>query len=186
MSTPITIVIPLHEIFILFINMENIDSFIGVTANLSQRASYYGRQILLEWTDHGRWDDMATVASSHKRTCIRQVLPALVGFILLVILTRKVVTARYHLAGFDGPWWAAYTRIWICNTLASGDSAHIFVEVNKKYGDFARIGPNHLVTSDPEVTRQILAVNSKWSRGPWFDSLRIDPRMTNIGKCCSG
>lgn len=47
-------------------------------------------------------------------------------------------------------------------------------------GPLARIGPNHLLTNDPTVTRKILDAKSGYTRGPWFDSLRIDPRTTNI------
>ncbi|KAL3296465.1 Pisatin demethylase [Colletotrichum asianum] len=56
----------------------------------------------------------------------------------------------------------------------------VFVDANQKYGSISRIGPNHLVTDDPELTRTILAVGSKWRRGPWFDAIRIDPRVPNI------
>ena len=47
-------------------------------------------------------------------------------------------------------------------------------------GSLARIGPNHLMTSDPDLIRRILAARSGYSRGPWFDSLRIDPQVSNI------
>lgn len=47
-------------------------------------------------------------------------------------------------------------------------------------GPLARIGPKHLLTSDPAVARRILAARSGYSRGPWFDSLRIDPRTSHI------
>ena len=50
----------------------------------------------------------------------------------------------------------------------------------KRIGKLARIGPNHLITSDPTTTRDILAARSKYTRGPWFDSIRIDPNTSNI------
>lgn len=98
-----------------------------------------------------------------------------------------------------GPAWAAYTRIWLIKTLASGKSAQKFIDVNKEYGkqlsrqvleylnslcvspgSLARIGPNHLMSSDPELTRKILGASSKYTRAPWFDALRIDPHVPNI------
>jgi hypothetical protein len=54
------------------------------------------------------------------------------------------------------------------------------VDVNKKYGSVARIGPNNLITDDPEFTRRILAARSHYTRGPWFDSIKIDPHVPNI------
>ncbi|KAB2573396.1 Pisatin demethylase [Lasiodiplodia theobromae] len=89
-------------------------------------------------------------------------------------------TRFFHLNVFQGPSWAAYTRLWLCKTLASGSSAQIFVDVNKKYGPVARIGPNNLVTDDPEFVRRILAARSHYTRGPWFDSIKIDPHVSNI------
>ncbi|KAI9701772.1 MAG: hypothetical protein M1836_001115 [Candelina mexicana] len=99
----------------------------------------------------------------------------------LVIGIIHAVTVRFaHLSQYRGPWWAAYTRIWLCKTLASGNSANIFVGINKKYGPLARIGPNHLLTNDPEFTRRVLAARSHYTRGPWFDSIKIDPHVSNI------
>ncbi|KAL2450600.1 Cytochrome P450 monooxygenase ABA1 [Exophiala dermatitidis] len=99
----------------------------------------------------------------------------LVGNVLLVLRNRFC-----HLASIPGPWWAAYTRLWLCKTIASGDSARLFTEVNKKFGPIARIGPNHLITDDPDVTKRILAARSHYTRGPWFDAIKIDPHVPNI------
>lgn len=41
---------------------------------------------------------------------------------------------RATLSSVPGPKWAAWTRFWIVKTLASGQSAEIFVGVNKRYG----------------------------------------------------
>ncbi|KAI9659587.1 MAG: hypothetical protein M1831_003668 [Alyxoria varia] len=50
----------------------------------------------------------------------------------------------------------------------------------KKLGPLARIGPNHVITNDPEVTRKILAVRSRYRRARWFDAMSIDPHIRNI------
>lgn len=47
-------------------------------------------------------------------------------------------------------------------------------------GSVARIGPNHVIIDDPEIIRRILAARSGYVRGPWFDSLRLDPHISNI------
>lgn len=47
-------------------------------------------------------------------------------------------------------------------------------------GPVVRISPKSILISDPDTTRKILAVGSKFTRGPWFDSLRLDPYMTNV------
>ena len=104
-------------------------------------------------------------------------------FIVIFILASVLhsVAIRYlHLSQFQGPFWASFTRLWLCKALASGNSSERFVEVNQKYGSLARIGPNHLITDDPEFTRKILAARSRYTRGPWFDSIKIDPHVPNI------
>jgi len=47
-------------------------------------------------------------------------------------------------------------------------------------GPVARIGPNSVVIDDPKIARRILSARSGYARGPWFDSLRIDPLIPNI------
>ncbi|RYP77944.1 hypothetical protein DL771_000803 [Monosporascus sp. 5C6A] len=79
-----------------------------------------------------------------------------------------------------GPRLARWSRLWIARALASGRSHEIWTEVNTKYGPVARIGPNHVIVDDPEITRRILAARSGYVRGPWFDSVRIDPHIPNI------
>lgn len=87
---------------------------------------------------------------------------------------------RQTLSNVPGPRLARWSRLWIAKTLATGRSHEIWVEVNAKYGSIARIGPNHIITDDPEITRRILAARSGYVRGPWFDSVRIDPHIPNI------
>jgi hypothetical protein len=109
-----------------------------------------------------------------------EALVAILCILLAVYTIDTVRTGLFHLQHFQGPWWSRYTRLWICKTLASGNSAQIFVDINKKYGSVARIGPNNLITDDPEFTRRILAARSHYTRGPWFDSIKINPHISNI------
>ncbi|EON98757.1 putative pisatin demethylase protein [Phaeoacremonium minimum UCRPA7] len=53
-------------------------------------------------------------------------------------------------------------------------------EVTDKYGSLARIGPNELVTDDPEVLRKMMGVRSAYTRGPWYDAMRFDPTKDNL------
>ena len=47
-------------------------------------------------------------------------------------------------------------------------------------GSLARIGPNDLVTDDPDILQRIMAVRSLYSRGPWYDAMRFDPARDNL------
>lgn len=103
-----------------------------------------------------------------------------IALCLSALTIHAVIVRLTHLRHYPGPWWAAYTRLWLSKTIASGNSAKIFVNINKKYGSLARIGPNNLLTDDPELTRRVLAARSHYTRGPWFDSIKIDPHVPNI------
>ncbi|KAF2188485.1 putative benzoate 4-monooxygenase cytochrome P450 [Zopfia rhizophila CBS 207.26] len=92
----------------------------------------------------------------------------------------SVYTAHTHLHGFPGPRLAAYTRLWMVEALRSEKCSTWYLETNERYGPLARIGPNNLLTSDPEVFRQVLGARSKYERGTWFDCLRLDPHRANL------
>ncbi|KAI4174653.1 MAG: hypothetical protein LQ346_008214 [Caloplaca aetnensis] len=47
-------------------------------------------------------------------------------------------------------------------------------------GSVARIGPKHLLTSDPALTQRILSTGSRYKRATWFNALSIDPHVKNI------
>lgn len=129
--------------------------------------------------EHGRNVSMK-LATNSADVAPGKILPGLFVSVVLFILVYLAITSALRLRGFAGPKWAVHTRLWICWMLSSTNSAQLLVDINKEYGSIARIGPNNLVTDDPDLTRQILAVGSKWRRGPWFDSIRIDPRVPNI------
>ena len=129
-------------------------------------------------------------------------LPLYIPLIVLSVTCKLLFFAGfgYHyrqtLATVPGPRWASYSRFWLLKAITSRDPVGSLIKVNKKYGkviwrelhsmvltfsgSLARIGPKHLLTSDPELIRRILAPRSGYDRGPWFDSLKIDPHKPNV------
>jgi hypothetical protein len=47
-------------------------------------------------------------------------------------------------------------------------------------GPLARIGPNLLVTNDADLLRLMSSARSTYSRAPWYDGMRLDPRVNNV------
>lgn len=47
-------------------------------------------------------------------------------------------------------------------------------------GHVARVGPNTLVTDDPEVVKRMWAVRSRYKKGDFYDAVRFDPTRDNI------
>jgi hypothetical protein len=49
-----------------------------------------------------------------------------------------------------------------------------------KLGPLVRIGPNHLITDDPEVLRKMSAVRSPYRRSVWYNGLRLEHDYLNV------
>lgn len=63
---------------------------------------------------------------------------AVIATVLLLGLILNIVACRFlHLANIPGPPLAAYSRLWLMKTIASGRSPEIFTTVNQKYGKFS-------------------------------------------------
>jgi hypothetical protein len=48
-------------------------------------------------------------------------------------------------------------------------------------GSLARVGPNHLLTSDPDVMKRMLNVRSPYRRSEWYVGARFNPKYDNVG-----
>jgi hypothetical protein len=46
-------------------------------------------------------------------------------------------------------------------------------------GSIARIGPNLLVTDDAAFLRRISAARSPYTRGEWYNGVKLDPDINN-------
>ncbi|KAF7534087.1 hypothetical protein G7054_g6524 [Neopestalotiopsis clavispora] len=105
----------------------------------------------------------------------------ILGVIVNIVFWIRIIRVQMpSLSRVPGPRLARWSRLWIAKTLSSGRSHEIWVDVNRKYGRIARIGPNHVITDDPDIVRRMLAARSGYVRGPWFESVRIDPHIPNI------
>lgn len=60
----------------------------------------------------------------------------------------------------------------------STHASHHCVLINS--GSLARIGPNTLVTSDPEQMRKMLGVRTQYKRSDWYVAMRLDPSRDNV------
>lgn len=65
--------------------------------------------------------------------------------------------------------WPCHAVDWLVDQLA-----------NEGIGSLARIGPNDLITSDPEVLRKMNAVRSPYRRSNWYVGMRLDPNRENV------
>ena len=109
-----------------------------------------------------------------------QYILAAAGFAFALLTIANAIRSYRRLSHIKGPPLAAVS-LRVCLIGLLGDRNHLnFLEANQKYGSLARIGPNLLTTSDPELVRRMNAPRSPYCRGRWFEAMRFKPGMDNV------
>ncbi|KAF2179608.1 cytochrome P450 [Zopfia rhizophila CBS 207.26] len=107
----------------------------------------------------------------------------LVVSLKLLLLAKLLYRWNFPLSQIPGPKAAIWTRFWWIKLISRSKTDKEMVRLYKEYGrcsPVVRIAPQSILVSDPDTTRIVLAVGSEFKRGPWFDSLRLDPATTNV------
>ena len=75
---------------------------------------------------------------------------------------------------------AHFSYIWLGRTTYGGKQYWAHRELHRQYGPLVRIGPNEIMTDDPEIIRSMSAVRSTFTRGEWYLTGRFNPYYDNI------
>ncbi|OCK76659.1 cytochrome P450 [Lepidopterella palustris CBS 459.81] len=114
------------------------------------------------------------------RSAINPILPYL-PHILASLLLLSYVKAWYGLRQFRGPWPAGFSYLWMATVVGGGRMNIKFNEVSKQYGSrLARIGPEDLITDDPDIIRHMSSARSTYYRSEWYAAARLDPYVDNV------
>ncbi|KAH8816215.1 pisatin demethylase [Xylogone sp. PMI_703] len=102
--------------------------------------------------------------------------------VLFLIASFALQTLRQYarLRHIKGPPGVGFSKLWMIRHVAGGTMHKDLGEVCEKYGSLARIGPNDLVTSDPELLRRMLGVRTRYQRSKWYVGMRFDPSRDNV------
>ncbi|KAH6845850.1 cytochrome P450 [Chaetomium sp. MPI-CAGE-AT-0009] len=85
-----------------------------------------------------------------------------------------------RLSHIPGPFTAGFSKIWIFREAIRLRLPAAYEEMGKRYGSLVRVGPNELVTDDPDILRRMMAARSPYTRGPWYEAFRVDPSRDNV------
>ncbi|KUI59410.1 Pisatin demethylase [Cytospora mali] len=85
------------------------------------------------------------------------------------------ILAWRRLRHIPGPFLASFSHLWMGTTSYSGKLEKIFLEFEGKYGKLARVGPNDLITSDPEIIRRMGASKSTYNKDSSYEGNRFNP-----------
>ena len=99
---------------------------------------------------------------------------------LLLTYLIRVALQWYRLSHIPGPFWASISTYWIISKSLKGQLPRATKELTDKYGPLVRVSPTDLVTSDPDIVRRTTAVRSEYTRGPWYDAMKLEPGRDNL------
>ncbi|KAI6296804.1 Cytochrome P450 monooxygenase aba1 [Pyricularia oryzae] len=107
---------------------------------------------------------------------------ALLGTSLLVWYVGTSLASWVRLRQFPAASWLAnFSYLWLAKTTYSGRQYWVHRELHRKHqSPLVRIGPNELMTDDPDVIRRISAARSGYVRDTWYITGRFNPYHDNM------
>jgi len=128
-------------------------------------------------------------------------VPVVLGLGLVWYIV-NTIRSYLRLRHFKGPTIAGFSNLWVFSSTLRGELNERTAEILKEHGEslafviflvkpssftnscdvgpLARIGPNLLVTNDADLLRLMSGARSTYSRAPWYDGMRLDPRVNNV------
>ncbi|TAQ85207.1 hypothetical protein B7494_g6468 [Chlorociboria aeruginascens] len=111
------------------------------------------------------------------------VLPATFSYLILLsllLLASHGYVVWRRLKHIPGPFSASTSKLWMLHHTLAGQLPFALKAVSDKYGKLVRVGPNQVVTSDPEVLHKIWAARSPYQRGDFYKAMKIDSSRDNL------
>lgn len=105
--------------------------------------------------------------------------PWVIFSLSLLGFTGKEIYSWYRLSHIRGPFWASFSHLWIIRNILTGRTAEKMLHFGD-YGSIVRIGPNYLLTSDPDVLRRMSSARSRYGRDNWYLGGKFDPHNDNV------
>ncbi|KAL6876781.1 cytochrome P450 [Trichoderma novae-zelandiae] len=101
-------------------------------------------------------------------------------FLLVFVFLARQIYLWQRLRHIPGPTSAGWTIWWQLSGAMSGRYHERLKDVADTYGPLVRMGPNQLLSVDPEVLRHMSAVRSAYTKGKFYASGKIVPGVDNV------
>ncbi|KFA48553.1 hypothetical protein S40293_00417, partial [Stachybotrys chartarum IBT 40293] len=102
------------------------------------------------------------------------------GAAILLCLGIRKIHLWYRLRHIPGPSSAAWSIWWQLSGALGGQYHERLKEAADEYGPLVRIGPNELLSTDPDVVRHMAAVRGTYTKGAFYTSGKITPGVDNV------
>lgn len=116
---------------------------------------------------------MATLLTSTQQNLGRTLIT--ISALLLGWYIVSSIFAWRRLRHIPGPFLASFSYIWIGRIAFRGGLNETYRDIGEKYGQLVRVGPDVLVTSDPELIRKMGSTKSTYSKAGWYEGNRFNP-----------
>jgi hypothetical protein len=103
-----------------------------------------------------------------------------VVFVFIAKYLVSTVRRYYRLAHIEGPWSTEWSGLFVISSVAKNTLHLDFGSACKKYGPLVRIGPNTLLTNDPDLVRRMNAVRSPYRKSDWYEMTDVSHERHHI------
>lgn len=105
--------------------------------------------------------------------------------VIIVLIFSYFLITRFltwrRLSAFPGPFPASISYLPMLKIRSSPQACLDYADLSNQYGSLTRIGPNDLLSSDPDHLRRMSAVRSTYERSSWYKATRLDPYHDMMG-----
>lgn len=99
---------------------------------------------------------------------------ATITFFAFIFISNALAYSR--LRQFPGPLLTSFSYLYFVRVWLSGRQSAGYKDLNTKYSSsLVRIGPNDLITDDPEVIKRMNGARSKKGRSSWYRTMKMNP-----------
>ncbi|KAK3689422.1 pisatin demethylase [Podospora appendiculata] len=105
------------------------------------------------------------------------------ALIITTLLVWWLVSAirQYHrLRHIPGPPLAPFSKLWLFRKASSGRTHLDYYDACNKYGPIVRVGPNDVLTNDPNLMKMIWAVRSDYTKSQWYRGVKLNGCTDNL------
>ncbi|KAL4810657.1 cytochrome P450 [Aspergillus unguis] len=102
------------------------------------------------------------------------------AWVILAIWLAETLRVYLRLRRFPGPPIASVSKLWMMQSTLHGRMHLDVAEACRKYGHLTRIGPNDLVTDDPDIIRRMSAVRSPYTRSGWYNATAFSHKLNHV------
>ncbi|KAH8930205.1 cytochrome P450 [Atractiella rhizophila] len=154
---------------------------ISLSLNYIYLSYPYYRAIIVLWPTLSHY---LSVLTGHAFPNLPQLASFWLSYALYLCLVFTAVflyrlSPLHPLAPFPGPKLAKLNMWWYLPQAVKGTERWDMKELHEKYGDFVRIGPNHLCIRSVDALKEVYSYRANVKRSNWYDALD-DPKHPGV------